>query len=200
MLPGHPHTLCKAGTLRGVHKVCPPLNTGNESPRRPGFRDATDQRRSQRGSPPVAARRRAGGHDGRGESGSRWPFRSAHERVPMHCRKGKPVEASRRFGLPDLRLGRAPQVNVVYLMERSWADTLQISREHFAIEYAGSQFFLVDRGSAYGTIVAGTHVGGERTGGRTESRSGDKIIVGTGTSPYLFRFETVSDGQRYPAC
>jgi pSer/pThr/pTyr-binding forkhead associated (FHA) protein len=102
--------------------------------------------------------------------------------------------------LPELRLGRAPQVNIVYLMERSWADTLQISREHFAIEYAGSQFFLVDRGSACGTIVAGTHVGGERTGGRTELRSGDEIIVGTGTSPYLFRFETVSDGQRYPAC
>lgn len=102
--------------------------------------------------------------------------------------------------LPELRLGRAPQVNVVYLMERSWADSLHISREHFAIEYAGSQFFLVDRGSACGTIVAGRHVGGERTGGRTALRSGDEIIVGTETSPYLFRFEILSDRPRIPAC
>jgi len=83
-------------------------------------------------------------------------------------------------------------------MERSWADSLNISREHFAIECAGSQFVLVDLGSACGTIVAGTPVGGGRTGGRTELRSGDEIVVGTDTSPYLFRFKILPDRPRSP--
>lgn len=89
----------------------------------------------------------------------------------------------------ELRLSVAPQLNDVYLLEPSWADILHISREHFAIEYVGQQFFVVDRESACGTIVAGKVVGGNRTGGRVELRSGDEIVVGTDTSPYVFRFE-----------
>jgi len=118
------------------------------------------------------------------------------------CTIGRESGSKRRAdsALAELRLGRAPEVNDLYLMERSWADSLHISREHFAIEHAGSQCFLVDRGSACGTIVSGTHVGGERTGGRTELRSGDEITVGTGTSPYLFRFVVLSEGSGSPAC
>jgi len=70
---------------------------------------------------------------------------------------------------------------------------LQISREHFAIERATGSYFLVDRGSACGTIVAGRHIGGDRAGGRTELRSGDEIVVGTDGSPYVFRFEIATD-------
>ncbi len=91
--------------------------------------------------------------------------------------------------LIERRLGTVPQRNQLYLVEPSWADYLHISREHFAIEYADDQFFLVDRGSACGTIVAGKQIGGNRTGGRTELRSGDTLIVGTDKSPYVFRFE-----------
>ncbi|MDA1185484.1 MAG: FHA domain-containing protein [Acidobacteria bacterium] len=91
----------------------------------------------------------------------------------------------------ELRLGVAPQLNDEYLLEPSWADILHISREHFAIEWLGQKFFVVDRGSACGTIVAGTVVGGNRTGGRIELHSGDEILVGTNSSPYVFRFEIV---------
>ena len=91
--------------------------------------------------------------------------------------------------LIELRLGAAPELNDLYLLEPSWQDLLNISREHFAVEHADHQFFLIDRCSACGTIVAGTQVGGDRTGGRTELRSGDEIIVGTDTSPYVFRFD-----------
>ena len=95
--------------------------------------------------------------------------------------------------LVELRLGVAPQLNDLYLLEPPWADLLQISREHFAIEYADDRFFLVDRGSACGTIVAGTRIGGHQKGGRTELRDGDEVIVGTDTSPYAFRFEIVPE-------
>ena len=91
--------------------------------------------------------------------------------------------------LVELRLRVAPQLNDLYLVEPQGVDALQISREHFAIEYADDRFFLIDRGSACGTIVAGKKVGGNRTGGRTELRSGDELIVGTDKSPYVFRFE-----------
>ena len=91
--------------------------------------------------------------------------------------------------LIELRLAVAPQLNDLYLVEPQGKDVLQISREHFAIEYADDQFFLIDRGSACGTMVAGIQVGGNRTGGRTELRSGDELIVGTDQSPYVFRFE-----------
>ena len=91
--------------------------------------------------------------------------------------------------LTELRLGAAPELNDLYLLEPPWADLLHISREHFAVEHAEHQFFLVDRCSAYGTIVAGTQVGGDGRGGRTELRSGVEIIVGAKTSPYVFWFD-----------
>ena len=91
--------------------------------------------------------------------------------------------------LTELRLDTAPKSNDLYLFEPPWADLSQISRDHFAIEYAAYQFFLIDRGSARGTTVAGKRVGGNRRGGRTELRNGDELIVGANTSPYIFRFE-----------
>jgi hypothetical protein len=57
------------------------------------------------------------------------------------------------------------------------------------IERIGDQFFVVDRGSVWGTIVAGGQIGGNRTGGRTGLRDGDSITVGTAGSEYIFRFE-----------
>lgn len=91
----------------------------------------------------------------------------------------------------ELRLGTEPDLNDLYLIEPPWSDLLQISREHFTIEYMDNQFFLVDRGSTCGTIVAGRSVGGNQAGGRTELQSGDEIVIGTDESPYVFRFEIV---------
>lgn len=113
---------------------------------------------------------------------TQFPFKVGRE-----CRSLNPVNTR----ITELRLGVAPQLNDVYLLEPPWSDLWQISREHFAIEYADNQFFLVDRGSACGTIVAGKQVGGNRTVGRTELRNGDEIVVGTDESPYVFRFEIV---------
>ncbi len=112
---------------------------------------------------------------------------------PFKVGRESRVAAPADPALIELRLGASPQLNDVYLVEPTWADVLQISREHFPIEHADNQFFLADRGSACGTIVAGTRIGGHQKGGRTELRDGDEVIVGTNKSPYVFRFEIVPE-------
>lgn len=62
------------------------------------------------------------------------------------------------------------------------------------IECIDGLFFLTDRRSACGTIVAGRRIGGRRKGGRTELRDGDEVIVGTSKSPYVFRFRVAPAG------
>lgn len=97
--------------------------------------------------------------------------------------------------LIELRLGVAPHVNDAYLLESPWADLFHISREHFLIEREGDQFFVIDRGSMCGTIVAGHPIGGNRTGGRTQLHTGDVIVVGNSSSGYIFRFEDMLSDQ-----
>ena len=134
----------------------------------------------------VAATREA-----RASLGGRPEVRS--QTFPFNLGRESRVATQASPGMKDLRLGVAPQVNDVYLLESKSAHLLYISRTHFAIEHANDQFVLVDRGSACGTIVAGKHVGGDRTGGRAEVRNGDEIIVGTASSPFVFRFEVVTE-------
>ena len=112
-----------------------------------------------------------------------FPFRVGRERR---------VRASAQPTSGDLRLGVESQLNDVYLPD-PLRKRLHISGKHFAVEYAADKFFLRDRGSECGTIVAGRRIGGHRKGGRTELRSGDEIVVGTDTSPYVFRFEVATD-------
>jgi pSer/pThr/pTyr-binding forkhead associated (FHA) protein len=88
----------------------------------------------------------------------------------------------------DLRRDDTPPLNDVYLRELPDSTSFHISGEHFEIEYADGRFFLVDRGSACGTIV-----GGLRVGGRAELRDGDEIVVGTSHSRYIYRFTLVGD-------
>ena len=87
----------------------------------------------------------------------------------------------------EQRLGRAPQLNDVYLKEPVWGLS-QISRDHFAIERVENEYFVVDRGSVTGTVVADRRIGGHRKGGRTVLRIDDEITVGDERSPYIFRF------------
>jgi hypothetical protein len=94
----------------------------------------------------------------------------------------------------EQRLGRAPQLNDLYLQEPHAADLIQISRDHFAIERSDDGFFVVDRGSVAGTIVAGRRIGGHRKGGRTRLHSGDEIRVGGESSSYVFKFTAGPDG------
>lgn len=118
---------------------------------------------------------------------TRFPFKVGRE-----CRAAD-SDRSRPLGLQQQRLGIAPEVNDMYLVEPPYADLFYISREHFAIERVGNRFFLTDRGSACGTIVAGKQVGGDRVGGRTELQSGDVIILGTYETGYVFRFEVSTE-------
>jgi hypothetical protein len=70
--------------------------------------------------------------------------------------------------------------------------TSHISREHFSIDYADDNFYVSDRGSVEGTIVAGHPLGDRFTGGRTVVlHDGDEIIIGTNRSPFRFMFQTV---------
>lgn len=89
----------------------------------------------------------------------------------------------------NLRTGASTQLNDVYLFELAGSSSLHISGAHFAIEQEGDRFFVVDRGSACGTIVAGQRIGGNRAGGYTELHDGDEIVVGTSRSRFIFRFD-----------
>lgn len=90
----------------------------------------------------------------------------------------------------ERRLGVAPQLNDLYLVEPRLEPFLHVSREHFLIESDGDGYFLTDRGSACGTIINGRAIGGDRRGGRTELRDHDIIIVGRASSPFAFKFRT----------
>jgi pSer/pThr/pTyr-binding forkhead associated (FHA) protein len=76
--------------------------------------------------------------------------------------------------------------NDLYLIDDG--HLLNISREHFQIERNGEKFYLYDRGSACGTIIGERAVGGEDRGETVELKDGDKIIIGTSKSPYIFQF------------
>ncbi len=114
-----------------------------------------------------------------------------------------PFELGRESRLPqaltnaadvvERRMAAEPPLNAVYLIEPPSSALLQISRAHCAIEYVGGQYFLLDRGSACGTIVAGKPVGGNRAGGRTPLQPGDTIVIGTANSPYVFRLRVSVD-------
>ena len=112
---------------------------------------------------------------------------------PIRAGRERRVPAARRRSFDERRFGDAPQLNDVYLSELPHAGSLHISGAHFDIELIERRFFLVDRGSAGGTIVAGRRIGGHRTGGRTELRDGDDIVVGTNRSRYVFRFRVSTD-------
>jgi hypothetical protein len=94
----------------------------------------------------------------------------------------------------EQRLGRTPQINDLYLREPHGSEVIYISRDHFAIEHVDGEFFVVDRGSVAGTIVAGRQIGGHRKGGRTRLHPGDHIVVGGENSPYAFTF-ALSSGE-----
>ncbi len=65
----------------------------------------------------------------------------------------------------------------------------QISREHFQIQQGeDGTFWLKDRGSSCGTWINGTRLTADS--GECDLRNGDKIVVGTAESPYVYTFVT----------
>ena len=81
--------------------------------------------------------------------------------------------------------------NELYLVDEG--HLLNISREHFQIERDGEGFTLFDRGSACGTWVGETSVGGNDAIGRMRLKDGDIIAIGSKTSPYIFQFITLNE-------
>ncbi len=118
---------------------------------------------------------------------TRYPFKVGRE-SRQSAGDGSPESDSNQ------RLRLVPELNDLYLLEPKWSDLNRISRQHFVIEYDGRQFWLVDRRSACGTIVASQQVGGNRRGGRALLRPGDTIAIGPPYSEYVFRFEVRTPG------
>jgi hypothetical protein len=107
----------------------------------------------------------------------RFPFRLGRESRIQDNMKDS-AESRRRSG--------ATPNNDLYLQENS--HFLNVSREHLLIDRREGAFVLVDRGSACGTLVEGTLVGGQRRGGWKQLCSSDVIIVGTSESRFVFKF------------
>ena len=115
-------------------------------------------------------------------------------------RESRGPQSGGRMSGAEQRLG-APRSNELYLRETS--EQLNVSREHFRIEWNSQGLVLVDRGSTCGTIVEGEQIGGDGEGGSVALDDGDVIIVGTAFSPFVFkvRLESgrVSAPPRFPA-
>ncbi len=64
-----------------------------------------------------------------------------------------------------------------------------VSREHFQIEQiADGSFLVLDRGSACGTLVGNTSIGGHRKREHCKLEDGNVIVVGASESPFVFKF------------
>ena len=113
---------------------------------------------------------------------------------PLPYRVGRESRGRRGWFLisEQRQLGTAPS-NELYLPEPS--EPLNVSRQHFQIEWDGRGLALVDRGSTCGTIVEGQQVGGQGQGGTVPLKDGDVIIVGTAFSPFVFKVRVEFDSQ-----
>jgi pSer/pThr/pTyr-binding forkhead associated (FHA) protein len=107
---------------------------------------------------------------------SKFPFRVGRESRKLHI-VGYPFSRRHADSTPN---------NDLYLTETK--EPLNVSREHFQIECRNDRFFLVDLGSACGTLVEGVVVGGGRNGGQHQLLSGDVIIAGASDSRYIYKF------------
>ena len=82
--------------------------------------------------------------------------------------------------------GQEPN-NDVYLLDNG--EYLQISREHCSIiKNEDGTYTLHDRGSACGSMVNDTKVGGEDHQASAPLKDGDIISLGIENSPYKFKF------------
>ena len=109
----------------------------------------------------------------------RFPFKVGRESRTASADSSKSVER---------RSDRVPPLNDVYLVEPADTSVRHVSREHFLLVAESGKYFLVDRGSACGTIVNGKTVGGDRRGGLPELPDQAEITVGKAASPFVFTF------------
>jgi pSer/pThr/pTyr-binding forkhead associated (FHA) protein len=107
----------------------------------------------------------------------RFPFRVGRE---SRAEFKKPSELATRRK-PD----SIPN-NDLYLVETD--PELNVSREHFQIDFQDGEYAVIDRGSYCGTLVEGEAIGGRRTVARKRLKDNDVIIVGTSRSRHVFKF------------
>ena len=88
----------------------------------------------------------------------------------------------------ERRLGIAPQLNDVYLVEPVLQIDHVVSREHFVIDVTQGKCILTDLGSVCGTTVNGKTIGGDRRGGQTELHDQDEITLKAVGCPFVFKF------------
>lgn len=98
-----------------------------------------------------------------------------------------------RLGVPtpmdlERRKGLVPPTNDLYITERPSHGPFQISHQHFHIEHEDRGFAVVDCRSDRGTIVGGVAIGGNRLGGRAPLADLDVVIIGSQSSPFVFKF------------
>ncbi len=106
-----------------------------------------------------------------------FPFRVGRESRAPGRRRDLDASRRRRDSIPN---------NDLYLAESG--TILNVSREHFMVDYRDGLFVLVDRGSTCGTLVEGELVGEQKMGGWRRLHNGDVIIVGSSESRYVFKF------------
>lgn len=107
-----------------------------------------------------------------------FPFRVGRESRIVRGRHGLEVHERRR---PTV----SPS-NDLYLLDAG--HPLNVSRAHFQIEQHANRFILRDRGSALGTYVGESLVGGHDREDERTLGSGDILVVGSTQSPFVFRF------------
>jgi predicted component of type VI protein secretion system len=98
-------------------------------------------------------------------------------------------------GLVGERRSSDPPNNDLYLTERD--DIMNVSREHFQIERDATGFFLLDRGSACGTLVEG-RLAGHGADPRQPLADHDVIIVGASGSKFVFKLRLESHAGSKP--
>ncbi len=92
---------------------------------------------------------------------------------------------ARLLGLTDRRGSQAP-TNDLYLHDDE--PIKHVSRDHLHIERRGDEFWVTDRGSACGTVVGERYIGGDRQTESARINDGSVLIVGSPSSPFVFRF------------
>jgi len=101
-------------------------------------------------------------------------------------RESRLVASADGMKLMERRKTSASPSNELYLIDEG--RPLTVSRAHFQIERSAEGYVMRDRGSALGTYVGGTRIGGRDMGGACQLVSGDVIVAGTSESPFAFRF------------
>ena len=92
----------------------------------------------------------------------------------------------------DRRLGHAPPLNDLYLIDSGESGGHHVSREHFRIDWIQGRVVLIDRSSRCGTIVGDRKIGVGQPTNDVVLEDGDTIVVGGPNSPFVFQFQFLS--------